>query len=259
MEVFAVRFGRHRLPRSAYYLNYAGYGEPDGVVEMDYYLWVVRGPAGCVVVDTGFAPEAGRRRGREVLVDPVEALASLGVDASEVQVVVVTHAHYDHIGNLARFPAAEIVMSRREYEFWQGPYATRPHFALPTEAPELAHLKQIRDEGRLSLVGKTHQVAIGIDLIEVGGHTPGQMIVVVRTTEASTVLASDAIHSYEEFERDRPFGIVADVADMYRAYDQIRDIAQEPRTTIVAGHDPAVMTRFTATANVAPDAICQIL
>jgi glyoxylase-like metal-dependent hydrolase (beta-lactamase superfamily II) len=244
-EVFAVRFGRHRLLRSAFHLNYAAYGEPDGDVTMDYYLWAIRGPAGTIVVDTGFDLEVGRRRGREVLADPVVTLAALGVEPARVRTVVVTHAHYDHIGNLGRFPAAEVVMSRREFEFWQGPLAVRGHFASPTEAAELGHLAALRASGRLTLVQGRHQLAPGVELLEVGGHTPGQLIVVVSSGQGTAVLASDAIHTYEEYERDRPFGIVADVPAMYRAYDQIRELEQQPGTSVVPGHDPDVMTRFT--------------
>lgn len=258
-EAYAVRYGRHRLRRSAFYLYHAGYGEPDGDITMDYYLWVVRGPAATIVVDTGFAPEVGRRRGREVLADPIELLAELGVDASTVRTVVVTHAHYDHIGNLGRFPAAEVVMSRREYEFWQGPFAHRPHFAIPTEAAELDHLAQLRTTGRLTLIEGRHQLAPGVELVEVGGHTPGQLIVLVSGTAGTAVLASDAIHTYEEYERDRPFGIVADVAAMYRAYDQIREMEQHPGSLLVAGHDPDVMARFTPPAPHLARTVCRVV
>jgi hypothetical protein len=58
------------------------------------------------------------------------------------------------------------------------------------------------------------------------------------------VLASDAVHFYEEVERDRPFAIVADVPAMYRAYDLLASLASEPGTRLVAGHDPLVRTRF---------------
>ncbi len=254
-EAFAVRFGRHRLRRSAFYLNYAGYGEPDDDVTMDYYFWVIRGPAGTIVVDTGFAPEVGRRRGREVLADPMELLGRLGVDASTVRTVVVTHAHYDHIGNLARFPSAEVVMSRREHEFWQGPFAVRGHFAIPTETAELRHLSSLRTTGRLTLVEETYQLAPGVELLEVGGHTPGQLVVLVRGAGGTVALASDAIHTYEEYERDRPFGIVADVPAMYRAYDRIRELEQQG-VRVVAGHDPDVMTRFTPYFT---DTVCRLL
>ena len=58
------------------------------------------------------------------------------------------------------------------------------------------------------------------------------------------VLASDAVHYYEELERDRPFSLVADLPAMYAAFDQIRELEQDPGTVVVAGHDPAVLDRF---------------
>ena len=57
------------------------------------------------------------------------------------------------------------------------------------------------------------------------------------------ILASDAVHYYEELERDRPFSIVASLADMYAAFDQIRELASGG-ARVVAGHDPLVAERF---------------
>jgi glyoxylase-like metal-dependent hydrolase (beta-lactamase superfamily II) len=78
----------------------------------------------------------------------------------------------------------------------------------------------------------------------VGGHSPGQQIVLVEAGRGLVVLASDAVHLYEEHERDRPFEIVADLAEMYRGYDLIRELCREPGAVMVPGHDPEVMRRF---------------
>jgi glyoxylase-like metal-dependent hydrolase (beta-lactamase superfamily II) len=86
--------------------------------------------------------------------------------------------------------------------------------------------------------------APGIELTQVGGHTPGQAIITVATGAGPVVLASDAVHYYEELERDRPFSTVANLADMYAAFDQIRELAAEAGARIVAGHDPLVAERF---------------
>ena len=60
----------------------------------------------------------------------------------------------------------------------------------------------------------------------------------------TAVLASDALHFYEEVERDRPFAILADLPAMYRAYDTLAQLAAQPGTHLVAGHDPEVRARF---------------
>jgi glyoxylase-like metal-dependent hydrolase (beta-lactamase superfamily II) len=243
-EVLAIRYGSRPAVKSEVYLNFHLYGEPDDVIGMDYFVWVARNAQRTIVVDTGFSVNAGQRRGRPMVVTPVAALAGLGIDPKAVTQVVATHGHYDHIGNLRAFPAAEVIMTRREYEFWTGPLGTRGHFAWTAEPRDVGDLRRIAAEGRLTLFEDSYSPAPGIDLLEVGGHTPGQAVAAAATADGQAVIASDAVHYYEELERDRPFAVVADLPQMYRAYDQLRELASQAGTEIVAGHDPAVCTRF---------------
>ena len=198
------------------------------------------------MVDSGFSPEGGAARRRTTLMDMATALRAAGVSPDEVGQVIVTHAHYDHIGGLPAFGAAEVIMTRSEYEFWTGPLGGRTLFAHHTEAAEIGHLRSLRAAGRLTLAGRSHQVAPGIELVEVGGHTPGQAVVSVTAGPGRVILASDAVHYYEELERDRPFSTVVNLADMYAAFDQIREMEQDAGTRVIAGHDPVVARRFPA-------------
>ena len=244
-DVLAVRFGHRVTTRAETFLNYHLYGEPDGKIDLDYYFWVIRDGDGTVtLVDTGFAPAAGDRRGRTWHTTPADALPGLGIDPAEVSTVIVTHAHWDHTGNLHQFPAAEIVMSRAEYDFWTGPIARRAQFAEHAEPDEIARLEAARADGRVTLISDMYTVAPGLGVVEVGGHTPGELIVTVAAQGALVVLASDALHFYEEVERDRPFSILADLPGMYRTYDLLARLAADPGTRLVAGHDPAVRDRF---------------
>lgn len=245
-EVIAVRYATRLTSKRECFLNYHVYNEPDADLVMDYYVWVVRNGDRTIVVDSGFSEDVGQRRSRTMLRDPLIGLRQLGIEPGALPQLILTHAHYDHAGNVRHFGASEVVMTRREFEFWTGPLGKRAQFAHSTEVADIDHLETLAAQSRLCLVAGWHPLAPGIDIIEVGGHTPGQLVVSVATDAGSVVLASDAMHYYEELERDRPFAIVADLEGMYRAFDALRDMQSQPGCVLVAGHDPAVMTRFPA-------------
>lgn len=244
-EVLAIRYGTRQTRASEVFLNFHTYGEPDRALTMDYFFWIARNAARTVIIDTGFSEAGGAARGRTQLVSTAESLRRAEVDPARVGQVVVTHAHYDHIGGLPALPAAEVIMSRAEFGFWTSPMAGRQQFAHSVEPSEIAHLAKLQKAGRLTLVSGTVPVAPGIQFVEVGGHTPGQAVVLVATAAGRVVLAADAVHYYEELERDRPFCVVADVPAMYTAFDLIREMEADSDTRVAAGHDPLVRERFT--------------
>lgn len=243
-EVTAVRYGSLRSRKSDLFYRWGAYGEPDGEAELAYYFWLLRRPGTTVLVDTGFDPAVGARRGRECLVEPVEALAALGVSPAEVTAIVVTHFHYDHVGNLGAFSDAELIVPRRELEFWTSPLARRTQFAEHVEPVEIARIEAAAAAGRVRTSAGRETVLPGVTAIEVGGHSPGQQLVLVDGEEGAVLLTSDAVHFYEEIELDRPFGVIADLGAMYSAYDRARELAGEVGAALVAGHDPAVMEMF---------------
>src|SRR5207247_315300 len=83
-------------------------GLVDGPMPLDYFVWLVRGGGRELVVDTGFSSAMAAKRGREHLRCPTHGLRLLGVDAASVKDVVITHLHYDHVGNFELFPAATL-------------------------------------------------------------------------------------------------------------------------------------------------------
>jgi glyoxylase-like metal-dependent hydrolase (beta-lactamase superfamily II) len=243
-RVVAVRYATRAASKRTFFLRYDSYGEPDAPQSLDYYFWVVGEGPEALVVDCGFDPAVGARRGRTCLVPPVEALARLGVDPASVPRLLLTHFHYDHVGNLDAFPNAELLVPERELRFWTGPLASRAQFAEVVEPEEIERIAEAHRRGRVRTMGSRTAVAPGVTAIDVGGHSPGQQILVVETASGPVVLASDAVHLYEELERDRPFEIVADLAEMYLAYDLVRDLCRQPGAVMVPGHDPEVLTRF---------------
>jgi glyoxylase-like metal-dependent hydrolase (beta-lactamase superfamily II) len=241
-DVAALRYGTRTTRKSECYLDWDSYGEPDQEIAMDYFFWVLRSSGGTIVVDTGFHPDVGERRGRTCLCPPVELLRRIGVEPGSVETVVLTHLHYDHTGNLDAFPAAELVVQRSELEFWTSAEAKQPRFAAVVEQEEIERIAA----ARLRLLEGDGEIGPGIEAICVGGHSPGQTVLLVEGTAGPVVLASDAIHYYEELELERPFEIYYDLEAMIEGYRTVRRLAEQPGAALVAGHDPEVMDRFPA-------------
>lgn len=237
--------GTRATKRSDVFLNYHLYGEPDGPAEVDYFFWILRNQHRTVIVDTGFSQSAGLKRDRELLLHPRQALVELGIEPEEVDDVILTHGHYDHIGNADLFPQATLHMAEAEYRFWTSPTAEHTQFAYYAEQAEIAYLRRCHREGKLSLFAGHCSPAPGLDVVEVGGHTPGQAMVRLQTTAGPVILASDAVHFYEELERDMPFIAISSLPEMYDVFLQLRDQARTTDLIVVPGHDPDVLRRFT--------------
>lgn len=242
-EVAIIRYGTRTTTRSRIFYQYERYGEPDAPVDMDYFVWVIRNQKRTVVVDTGFNRASGDRRERTMLSDPVDAMSQFGVDLGSVSTVVLSHGHYDHIGNLNRFPAAQFVVAAQEVDFWQGPLGRKPHFSHSVEQADLAELARAGRQGRVLAFNDEINVAEGIEVIRVGGHTPGQSVVRVRTKCGPVLLASDAVHYQEELDRDMLFVSVVDLGAMYLALDRIRGMMRSGDVVhVVTGHDPGTFS-----------------
>src|SRR6516225_8693769 len=90
-EVFALRLGRVDRPARD---NFLAPGERTGSMPLDFTMWLVSDGRRTVVVDTGFDPAAGQRRGRHLDLRPAEAVRALGVEPDAADTVVLTHLHY---------------------------------------------------------------------------------------------------------------------------------------------------------------------
>ena len=109
-EVYAIRYAT--LARKASD-NFIGGDPHEEGSPLDYFVWLARSPSRTFVIDTGFGKEVGERRGRKMLLAPDLGLKRLGVDAAAVRDVIITHLHYDHVGNFALFPKARFHLQDR--------------------------------------------------------------------------------------------------------------------------------------------------
>ena len=240
-EIYAIHYGHH--DRKAHE-NFIG-GDPhdDGNMPLDYFVWAIVGDNQTFVLDTGFAPDMAKKRGRQLIRPVAEGLKAIGIDPAKVGDVILSHMHYDHAGNIPMFPKARFHIQDAEMEFVTGRSMCHATLRHAFEAEHVSHMVHRIFDERVQFHDGTSELAPGITLHKVGGHTKGLQVTRVKTRRGFVVLASDASHLYANMERGLPFPIVVDVDDYLEAFRTMRTLASS-EAHIVPGHDPLVLTRY---------------
>jgi glyoxylase-like metal-dependent hydrolase (beta-lactamase superfamily II) len=248
-EVFAIRYAS--LSKRKASENFIGGDPHESASDLDYFVWLARSKDRVFVIDTGFDAKVGRRRGRRMTHPPERGLKLLGVDARKVKDVIITHLHYDHVGNFGLFPAATFHLQDEEMAYATGRYMAQGLFSYAYEVDEVAAMVREVYKGRVRFHDGDAELAPGLSLHRIGGHTKGLQAVRVYTRIGWIVLASDAAHLYANMDDTRPFPIVFDAGAMVEGFRRLRELADAPEL-VVPGHDPLVMLRYPA-----PDADLQ--
>lgn len=201
-------------------------------------VWLIEGAGKTILIDTGLGDvdevaAMQHRYGVDFVAsrtqdqDLVAGLRSHGVSPEDVDIVVLTHLHFDHVGNNELFPNATFIVQQDEL-----PQATTPpHFCM-FYYPEYAY-KITTVQERLRVIDGDYEIEPGIRLRKIGGHTPGCMVVMVDTSEGTVCLTSDVMYNYANLELNWPMGSYWDLPELIAGYDQIRNEAD----IIVPEHD----------------------
>lgn len=133
-----------------------------------------------IVVDTG---HTGRRGALEA------ALGRRSLSASDIDMVLCTHAHWDHIENLNIFDRAEIVIHRDERR-----YAKRPH-KNDTGCPDWVDAVLAFYGDRIREVEEGALLLPGVEVVEAPGHSAGTIALTAATPDGVAVISGDAIQN----------------------------------------------------------------
>lgn len=241
-EVFAIKYAT--LARQASE-NFIGGDPHETASPLDYFIWLARSKARTFVIDTGFDAKVGRRRGRRMMIPPDKTLHRLGVDPRRVKDVIITHMHYDHVGNFRLFPEATLHLQDDEMAYATGRHMADRFFGQTYEVDEVMAVVREVYKGRVRFHDGDAELASGLSVHRIGGHTKGLQAVRVHTRVGWIVLASDASHLYANMNEARPFPIVFDAGRMIEGWRRLRELADAPEL-VVPGHDPLVMRRYPA-------------
>ncbi|MDC1399364.1 N-acyl homoserine lactonase family protein [Yoonia sp.] len=240
-EVHAVKYAdRNARTRADSFLFDDNHDAPHA---MDYFMWVLRRGAEVILVDTGYDDAEAASRDRPIRLNPHAALAPLGLKPEEITTLIVTHLHYDHAGGMHLFPNATLHMQAAEMAFATGPCMCHDALRMPFTAGHVCEAVKRLYAGKLVFHDGDGEIAEGVTVHCIGGHSRGLQCVRVRTAAGWMVLASDAAHYYENFEARKPFPIVVDLQNMLDGYDTLYRLASAP-DLIIPGHDPLVTQYF---------------
>jgi glyoxylase-like metal-dependent hydrolase (beta-lactamase superfamily II) len=244
-EIVALRYATHHRLAAENLLYPPGAGEDphDAPMPIDYFIWVVRNEERLIVVDTGFDWPACKARARQMVKHPIDGLRALGVDPSAVRDVVITHLHYDHAGNLSAFPAATFHLQDAEMAYATGRCMCHARLRAAFDVEDVVTMVRRVYDGRVRFVDGDAEIAPGVSVHHVPGHTRGLQCVRVETRRGPVVLASDAAHFYANLRQQNPFPIVVDMAAMMESWAKLERLAGHP-DRVVPGHDPAVLTLY---------------
>ena len=242
-EILALKYGTHANRfRADNFLMADDHASPQPI---DYFVWVIRNEHRTILVDTGFTKAEASERGRVLDREPREALALLGIEAEAIETAIISHLHFDHAGTLGHYPAARLHLQEAVMAYATGRCMCDEILRRPFNVDHVCQMVRRVYSGRVHFHDGEAEIAPGITVHPVSGHSKGLQCIRVRTGSGWVVLAADASHLYENFEQRRPFPIVVDVEATLRSYEKLEALATS-RRHIIPGHDPLVLKRYPA-------------
>ena len=228
-------------------------GPKDEKIDTVYVMWLVRGAGRNILFDSGFhRPRWFKEWTILNYVRPNEAVKLAGVQPDEITDIVVSHAHWDHLGGIDLFPRAAIWIQKEEFRYYTGEawQAMGDHGGIDPD--DVQALVRLNTEGRLRLIdGDNVEIFPGIRAYTGGRHTYASQYLLIEGTPRF-VLASDNTYLYRNLETHMASATFSDADHAANIKNQERMIQLAGSIDrVIPGHDALQFQRFPTKGRVA--------
>ncbi len=242
-EVLALKYATQ--PDRTRFDNFMSADDHSSPQPLDFFVWVIRNANRTILFDTGYDHAEAKTRGRPLNLEPREVLKHIGIEAASIETVIISHLHFDHAGTLDHYGAAHFHIQAAEMAYATGPCMCEEPMRGVFTADHVCSMVKKVYSGRVQFHDGDGEVAPGVTVHRMGGHSKGLQSVRVMTANGPLMLASDAAHLYENFEKRKPFSITIDVEETLKSYTRLEQLASS-RDRVIPGHDPLVLKRYPA-------------
>jgi glyoxylase-like metal-dependent hydrolase (beta-lactamase superfamily II) len=192
------------------------------------YVWYVEGAPEKIVIDAGGDIDFVAQAKGKIPVTEIQSLESglskFGIEAGDIDLVIVTHLHFDHIQLASKFVKAKFLVQKNEWEF-----AQKAHPMMPM----LGYIRQYYDNLKFELLDGDAEIYDGLSVLYTPGHSPGGQSVSIRTSQGKAVIAGLCAvqRNFEppphiaQFMPIIPVGIYTDILETYDSMVRIKDVA----------------------------------
>lgn len=228
-------------------------GPQDEKVDVDFVVWLIRGGGRNILFDSGFHHEQYFKQWHVTdYLRPDEAVQQAGVRPEDVTDIVISHAHWDHMGGIDLFPKATVWIQKDEYRYYTGEAWQNGGHHGGIDPDDVQQLVKLNTAGRLRLVdGDNVEILPGIRVFVGSRHTYASQYLRVEG-KTPFVLASDNVYFYRNLSEHKASATFSDAdhAANIKAQERMAELAGSVER-IVPGHDALQFQKFPTAGRVA--------
>jgi glyoxylase-like metal-dependent hydrolase (beta-lactamase superfamily II) len=228
-------------------------GAPHEKISIAMVLWLIRGAGRNILFDSGYHRDTFLKNFHTTdYIRPDEAVKLAGLRPEDITDIVISHAHWDHLGGIDLFPKATVWIQRDEFRYYTGEAWQSGGDHGGIDPQDVQELVRLNTEGRLRLVnGDNVELFPGIRAYTGGRHTYASQYIRVDGTPPF-VLASDNAYLYRNLLEHKASATFSDAdhAGNVRNQSRMIQLAGSP-DRVVPGHDALQFQKFPTQGRVA--------